>query len=40
MFASVVQDDATPQDAAAAAQREVAAIVDKWKQSELSAAKA
>ena len=38
MFASVVQDDAAPQDAAAAAQKEIAAIVEKWKQPELSAA--
>jgi multiple sugar transport system substrate-binding protein len=40
MFASVVRDDVTPQDAAAAAQEEIVAIVDKWKQPELSAAKA
>jgi multiple sugar transport system substrate-binding protein len=38
MFASVAQNDVTPQDAAAAAQKEIAAIVEKWKQPELSAA--
>jgi hypothetical protein len=38
MFASVVQNDVTPQDAAAAAQKEIAAIVEKWKQSESPAA--
>jgi multiple sugar transport system substrate-binding protein len=36
MFASVVQGNATAQDAAAAAQKEVSAIVDKWQQSDSS----
>jgi multiple sugar transport system substrate-binding protein len=36
MFASVVQGNATAQDAAAAAQKEVSAIVDKWHQSDSS----
>jgi multiple sugar transport system substrate-binding protein len=40
MFASVVQDNVPPHDAAVEAQKEVAAIVEKWKQIELSAAKA
>ena len=38
MFASVVQNDVTPQDAAAAAQKEIADIVDKWKQTESAVA--
>jgi multiple sugar transport system substrate-binding protein len=39
MFASVVRGKLTPEDAAAAAQKEVAAIADKWKQIQSSAAK-
>jgi hypothetical protein len=33
-----VQNDVTPQDAAAAAQKEIADIVDKWKQTESAVA--
>jgi multiple sugar transport system substrate-binding protein len=39
MFASVVQGNVPSYDAAAEAQKEVTAIVDKWKQTEASAAK-
>jgi multiple sugar transport system substrate-binding protein len=39
MFASVVQGNVPSYDAAAEAQKEVAAIVEKWKQIEASAAK-
>jgi multiple sugar transport system substrate-binding protein len=39
MFASVVQGNLTPSDAAAEAQKEVTVIVEKWKQTEASAAK-
>jgi multiple sugar transport system substrate-binding protein len=39
MFASVVQGNLTPSDAAGEAQKEVTAIVEKWKQTESSAAK-
>ena len=39
MFANVAQGNLTPLDAAAEAQKEVAAIVEKWKQTELSATK-
>ena len=37
MFASVVRDNVSPQDAVAAAQKEVAVIANKWKQTESSA---
>jgi multiple sugar transport system substrate-binding protein len=40
MFANVAQGNLTPADAAAEAQKEVTAIVEKWKQTELSASKA
>jgi multiple sugar transport system substrate-binding protein len=39
VFKSVAQDDVSPVDAIAEAQREVTAIVEKWKQIEASAAK-
>ena len=39
MFANVVQGNLTAQDAAAEAQKEVAAIVEKWNQMEASTAK-
>jgi multiple sugar transport system substrate-binding protein len=39
MFASVAQGNMSPHDAAAEAQKEVTAIVDKWNQIEGSAAK-
>lgn len=39
MFASVVQGNLAPEDAAAAAQKEVTDIVEKWNQAESSVAK-
>ncbi|HXN98040.1 MAG TPA: ABC transporter substrate-binding protein [Candidatus Acidoferrales bacterium] len=39
MFASVAQGKVSPQDAAAEAQKEVTVIVEKWKQTEPSAAR-
>jgi multiple sugar transport system substrate-binding protein len=39
MFASVVQGNLAAQDAAAAAQRDVTAIVEKWNQIQSSASR-
>jgi len=39
MFANVAQGNLTAQDAAAEAQKEVAAIAEKWNQIEASTAK-